>query len=124
MPMTPREFQRRVEDVQDALRAEYDAPFCEIAHREFEVPQNPLPEEERESIIEQFKAGGYILSEDSLKLTSDHRMFHDVMRRICLGLDTIDATQVMSAGLAIGRRIGMAEASGLLGSTIDGDVLP
>jgi len=35
MPTTPRDLRRRIEDVTDDLTEQYDAPFCEIVHREF-----------------------------------------------------------------------------------------
>lgn len=121
MPLTPREFRRSIEDTQDDMRAEYDAPFCEIAHQEFGIPQTLLPDEERESIIEQFRHHGVTLEDDSIKLTSEHRDFHDTLRRLVLGFqaDGADAAQMLAAALAVGRRLGMAEASGLM--TIDTD---
>jgi hypothetical protein len=112
MPTTPRELRRRIEDVQDDMQAQYESgtPFCEIAHQEFEVGQTLLPEETRRPMVEQFRAMGYTLPDDSIKLTEEHRDFHDMLRRSVLGLDTNDAGQLLSAGLAIGRRIGMADA--------------
>lgn len=110
MPTTPRELRRRIEDTQDDMRAQYEAPFCEIAHREFEIPETLLPLAQREAIIEQFRGVGVVLPDDSLKLTTEHPDFHDAIRRVVLGLDTNDMAQVMAAGLAIGRRIGMADA--------------
>lgn len=114
MPTTPRELRRRIEDTQDDMRAQYDsAPFCEIAHQEFEIPQTPLSDDQREAIRDSFAHVGVSLPEDSIKLTEEHRDFHEAMRRIVLGFTTegADAVQLMSAGLAIGRRIGMADAA-------------
>lgn len=116
MTTTPRELRRRIEDLQDDLATEYgrEAPFCEIAHQELGVSQTPMPDEERESIQEQFRAHGVSLDDDSIKLTIEHREYHDAMRRVVLGLEggaSGDAVQLMSAGLAIGRRIGMSEAA-------------
>jgi hypothetical protein len=124
MPTTPREFRRRVEDTQDDMRAEYDAPFCEIAHQEFGIPQTPLPEDERQAIQDQWAHAGVQLPDDSIKLTSEHRDFHEAMRRMVLGFQAegADATQMLSAGLAVGRRIGMQDASGLLNNTDTGDL--
>lgn len=121
MPTTPRELRRRIEDTQDDMRAQYEAPFCEIAHQEFEIPQTPLADDQRENAIEQFRNMGIEIPTDSIKLTTEHREFHEMMRRIVLGLDAGDAGQVMSAGLAIGRRIGMADAVTLMSSDTRSD---
>jgi len=119
MPMTPREFRRRIEDTQDDMRAQYEAPFCEIAHQEFEIPQTPLSDDERQQIVEQFRSMGVNMPDDSIKLTIEHREFHDAMRRLVIGFqsDGADAVQMLSAGLAVGRRIGMAEAAGLMNNS-------
>lgn len=117
MPTTPREFRRRIEDLQDDMRGEYgNAPYCEIAHQEFGIPQTPLPEPELTEQQEAFASHGVILPTDSIKLTAEHREFHEAIRRIVIGFQAegADAAQLLSAGLAVGRRIGLQEASGLL----------
>lgn len=116
MPTTPRELRRRFEDLQDDLLNEYDAPFCEIAHREFRIAETPLDDDERERTRDSFAHAGVLLPDDSIKLTVEHREFHEAMRRLVIGFqaDGADAVQLLSAGLAVGRRIGMQEASGLL----------
>lgn len=123
MSTTPRDLRRRIEDLQDTMTAEYgrDAPYCEIAHQEFGIEQTPLPEDESDAIRDQFRAAGVVIPEDSIKLTVEHREFHDAMRRAVLGLDVgVDAIQLLSAGMAIGRRIGMAEAaSSIKGFEVD-----
>jgi hypothetical protein len=104
------------------MRSEYaDAPYCEIAHQEFEIPQTLMSDDEREAIIEQFRHVGVNLPDDSIKLTVEHRDFHDMLRRLVLGFqaDGADATQMLSAALATGRRIGMADAAGLIGGLPD-----
>jgi len=119
MPTTPREFRRLIEDTQDDMRNQYDdAPFCEIAHQEFGIPETLLEDDQREPILDQFKHMGVSLPDDSIKLTREHREFHDAMRRIVVGFsaDGADAVQMLSAGLAVGRRLGMAEAAGLISS--------
>jgi len=95
------------------MRAEYNAPFCEIAHQEFEITQTPLSDEERETIIEQFRHMGMSLPDDSIKFSVEHRDFHEMLRRIIIGFQAEggDSAQMLSAGLAVGRRIGMADAA-------------
>lgn len=122
MPTTPRELRRRIEDIQDDMRAEYDAPFCEIAHQEFEIPQTQLPEDQREAAIAQFREMGFNLPEDSIKLTTEHRDFHEMLRRLVIGFTAEggDSAQLYASGLAVGRRIGMADAAlSMKGFTVD-----
>lgn len=125
MSTTPRDLRRRVEDVQDDMAAQYgsNTPFCEMAHMEFEIPRTPLPDEEIARIREQLSKVGVMPDEDSLKLTEEHRDFHDAMRRLVIGFqsDGADAVQMLSAALAIGRRIGMADAVAAMGNTWEVD---
>jgi len=123
MAMTPREFRRRIEDTQDDMRAQYEAPYCEIAHQEFEIPQTPLSDDERQQLIQQFGSMGVNMPDDSIKLTIEHREFHAAMNRLVIGFQSegADAVQLLSAGLAVGRRMGMAEAAGLMGDMSSSD---
>jgi len=111
MQTTPRELRRRIEDVIDDLTEQYDAPFCEVVHREFELAETALPDDDREAMLDQFKHMGITIPDDSVKLTVEHRELHDSLRRLVIGLGTNDAAQILAVGLAAGRRVGMADAA-------------
>jgi hypothetical protein len=119
---TPRDLRRRLEDIADDLTAQYgQIPYCEMLHQELGFGETPMPEEQVALIRHQNQ--WTTIPDDSIKITVEHEELHLALQRILMDASARggDVAQVIAFILAGGRRIGLAEASGLLEGTTDWD---
>jgi hypothetical protein len=117
---TPRDLRRRLEDIADDLATQYgQIPYCEMLHQELGFGQTPMPEEQIALIRNQNQ--WTTIPDDSIKITVEHEELHLALQRVLMDATTRggDAAQVVALMLAGGRRIGLAEASGLLDRIAD-----
>lgn len=118
----PRDLRRRMEDIHDDLASQYgQIPYCEMLHEELGFPQTRMPEEQIALIRHQNQ--WMTIPDDSIKLTEEHEELHLALQRILMDASARggDGAQVAAVMLIAGRRIGMAEAAGLLESGVNWD---
>lgn len=114
---TAKELRRTVEDISDELAAQHgtETPYCEILHFELNLPQTRR--DDWEKMMERFKKNEVDIDEDSIKLTTEHDQLHETLRRFVVDSMSqgMDAAQLAAQMLAVGRRLGLAEAAAMLG---------
>jgi hypothetical protein len=118
----PRDLRRRVEDIADDLANQYgEIPYCEALHEELGFPQTPMSEEKIALIRHQNQ--WMTLPDGSIKLTLEHEDLHLALQRILMDASARggDSAQIVALMLMAGRRIGLAEAAGLLDSSTTDD---
>lgn len=118
---TVKQLRRDIEDIEDMLAAQHGkhTPSCEVLHLELGLPQTQR--DDADAVIERAQAQAgeqrIDLEPDSIKLTIEHEDLHELLRRVVV--DSVskseDATLLAARMLAVGRIMGMREASGLLG---------
>lgn len=116
----PRDLRRRLEDIADALATQYgQIPYCEALHQELGFKQTPMPDEQIALIRHQNQWA--TIPDGSIKLTTEHEELHLALQRILMDASARggDSAQIVALMLIAGRRIGMAEASGLLAESSD-----
>lgn len=119
MTGTVKELRRLIEDISEQVEAEHGkkTPYCEVLHVELGVPQTP--KDDADTIVERLhhEHPEIDLDEASIKLTVEHEEVHELLNRFVVDsmMKGADAAQLAALMLVIGRRMGMREASMLLG---------
>lgn len=114
-----KDLRRYIEDIEEQVEAEHGkkTPPCEILHRELGLPETP--KDDADEIIEKFRSQEHPidLDADSIKLTIEHEQVHEMLNRFVVEgmMKGADGAQLVALMLVIGRRMGMREATMLLG---------
>lgn len=118
------EFKQEFIDIQRGIMRDYpdELAVCKMMHEEIGLGRTPLDdaEERAEALSEE---SGSPVDADSLDLTQEHAALHGMLEAIKIQSMMIGTSvdQVLATMFIIGRRYGMREAAGSLGTTeVDG----